>query len=198
MSVGYQAWVIPPDYVAKLYGMRNEDYFNRLSVSLHDRLIEIGDRFSSEIACGAVPVPTQALRDIIDGRYPSGVNGAIFAYVLEAAVDLWGRFQPNAALMPSGLDLPPKVDSALASMGVDAFRLSMLSGGDFPCPVPPVADFPGFGYLTNAQLHIARAQFETARYEGDQATISAAITCIRGWVLAATRRKTTGLVGFFH
>jgi hypothetical protein len=193
-------WVIDPSYLGRMYGASRDPRAAQLRATLARAIAaaDLDDRFSFEIASGRFPRALEALDAIMASDYPSETSGAMYAYVCEIIVGVWGRAQPGDAFAPCGLELPDRVDAALESMGVTSFRVSMLTAGQLPLPIPRCDDFPGFGCLSNAQCRAASTELARARYEGEDDAVRAALDDVRGWLRSATRLKSTGLIAFFR
>ena len=201
MSVSLNVWAIDLSYLGKMYGAAARD---PRAESLREYVAralahtDLNARFADEIAGGRFPRAGEALDAIMAGAYPIDASGVMYAYVCEVIVGVWGSAQPCNALAPCGTELPQQVDAALEGRGITAFRLSTFTTGTLPLPLPRCDDFPGFGHMTNAQCRDALDQLGKVRFDGESEHVRAAIDDARGWLRATTRRKTTGLIGFFR
>jgi len=200
MSVSLSVWEIDLNFLSRMHGAIRDPRANEIRVGLVRALDQrdLDDFFLDEIASGRCPHAAEALDDIMKGAIPSVGFGPMYAYVCETIVEYWGDALPGNSFAPSGTRLPDEVDAALAAMGVASFRVSALTSGTLPIAIPPCDDFPGFGHMTNRQCRDAWGELQRVRYGGNDPTVSAAIEDIRGWLRTVTRRKSTGLIGFFH
>lgn len=200
MSVSLNVWAIDLSYLGKMHGAARDPRADSIREYVARALsqADLDRRFVDEIASGRLPRAVEALDAIMAGAYPAEASGVMYAYVCEVIVGVWGHAQPCNALAPCGTELPDQVDAALEARGITAFRLSTFTTGTLPLPIPRCDDFPGFGHMTNAQCRDAFDQLGKARFDGENEHVRAAIDDARGWLRAASRRKTTGLVGFFR
>jgi hypothetical protein len=181
------------------------DKFTAACGSKDDKLRRmISGRFKGEFASydegrgeGALSL-RDALRQVIMGEPLDPRAGSTYHYACKLICEHFGKFMPNAPLLPIALEFIDEVDDALREMGVfDAVSLSKLAYRGLPVDLPSPDDFPMAGYMTSDEVRAAREQLDAATYGGDHGDIAEAIDCIRD-LLRAASGKGHAVVSFFH
>jgi hypothetical protein len=146
---------------------------------------------------GALPL-RDALRQVIMGEPLDPRSGSTYHYACKLICEHFGKFMPNAPLLPIHLEFIDEVDDALKEMGVfDAISLSKLAYRGLPADLPPPDDFPMTGYMTSDEVRVASEKLDAATYGGDHGDIAEAIDCIRD-MLRVVSSKGHGIASFVH
>jgi hypothetical protein len=193
MSYGFMVYSVDLDKFTAAFGSK-DDKLRRM----------ISGRFKGEFKSydedrdeGALPL-RDALRQLIMGDALDPRSGSTYAYACKLVCEHFGKFMPNAPLLPIRLQFIDDVDDALREMGVfEVVSLSKLAYRGLPLDLPPPDDFPMTGHMTSAEVRIARERLDAATYGGDHRDIAEAIDCIRDWLQAASDRGHA-MVSFVH
>jgi len=139
-----------------------------------------------------------ALRQVIMGEALDPRAGSTYHYACKLICEHFGKFMPNAPLLPISLSFIEEVDDALRDMGVfEVISLSNLAYRGLPVDLPRPDDFPMTGYMTSAEVRVARERLDAATYGGDHTDIAEAIDCIRD-MLQVVSDKGHGVLSFVH
>jgi hypothetical protein len=193
MSYGFMVYALDLDKLKAACGS-SDDKLRRMICGRFKRDLQSHDEGKDE---GELTV-REALRQIIMGGAPDSRSGSTYAYAFKLLCEHFGKFLPNAPLLPIRLSFIDDVDGALREMGAfDAVSLSKLAYRGLPINLPSPDDFPMTGYMTPEEIRPALAQLSAAKYAGEDRDIAEAIDCIQSWLKAASD-KQQALVSFVH
>ncbi|HXK20519.1 MAG TPA: hypothetical protein VNG33_22065 [Polyangiaceae bacterium] len=128
-----------------------------------------------------------ALSHLIMGTDREAQLGFVYGYAFAFLCQHLGETLDNAhwSALASSSNFGTQVDAALAYRGVDeTLSVSMLLARGAPLQLPPIDDFPSFGYLSNVEVQRALAVLDPAQLASvtDRRTRDA-LSELRGWLV---------------
>lgn len=158
-----------------------------------DQFDEMADEAAEMDDLESVTMKT-ALTQIVMGQpYCEGM-GFMYGYAIDFICKHFGDCLPNDhwSALPNGSWIAT-VDKALKAAGIpkDLFTVTNhLQYRGSPVPIPAIDDFPGMGYLTNAELKVIRTSLDKGTFEKiKDGQVIASIQQIQSWISTCLKGK---------
>lgn len=142
------------------------------------------------------PETEAALGQLLRGEPKDPALASSYGYAFELLVRHVGQTLPNRALSGCSPGYLEVVDAALQAGGVTAISLEGLCYGALPVPLPTPSNFPGYGYLSPAQVIEAEGHL-LALPDPDEPYLLAVVQELRGWTREA-RAQGWGVLAFYY
>ncbi|MFI6978437.1 hypothetical protein ACIBSV_07540 [Embleya sp. NPDC050154] len=196
MSLSLSLFIADPAAVRAVVGSGDVRVRRAIGGRFKQEMARDDDYFSSEIAAGA-PTLYEALTAVVDGGPFADGHAFQYGYAYRMICAFHGRRIYSNNFSPFRFGWLERVDEGLASLGVDAVRVSEFGYG-LPSPLP-YTDLPGHGVWSPADCAKALEQYAAATGEQLAALdgeVREAIEDCAEWLNAARASEGRGVLGF--
>ncbi len=198
MSYGGMVLRLSFERLRNIMGSRAQDLVDKLSPKLKLDDEDFMDDEDEEEDEEPIPLPSEALRQIIMGEdlvsyYPESYGAALLVIYHHI-----GQLLDNSEVFPVAWDFIIELDSALAAEGIpEPVRLATLFSRGLPfLHIDPPEPFPIYGYLTLEEVDSAQGRLAGVKWSKCDSALHPALQQFTSWLNQAGRERQ-GLVGYY-